>query len=452
MMATDLTCIPGKSRNIRGLLSAPVDASSLAVFRILFGCIMAGGMMRLLLKGWVKTLYLDPAFHFPWLAWVTPWPGNWMYLHVTALVILATGIALGFCYRVSAILFCLGFTYLEFIDRTTYLNHYYLVSLLSALLVCVPAHGKWSLDARLYPHKARETVPAWSIWVFRFQITVIFLFSGIAKLNADWLFHAQPLRVWLTAKSDLLVVGPWLAQPSVAWIASWFGAIYDLSIPFLLFSARTRLAGFFAILFFHVLTALLFPIGIFPWLMIASSLLFFPPDWPRRIRAFHRSQTGQTTVWDHRPLQLLSRPALILLAVYCGIQILVPLRSWCYPQQGAWDGRGFNFSWRVMLVEKCGHVDFYDFDPLTGERQLVDLRPYITARQRFMMAQDPYLIRQFAQFLGRKLTVELRGHQIQVDAFATLNGYPSQPLIRSEVNLAAQPSDDWVVPFTPGDR
>jgi hypothetical protein len=33
---------------------------------------------------------------------------------------------------------------------------------------------------------------------------------------------------------------------------------------------------------FHVLTSVLFPIGIFPWLMIALTPIFFDPSWPRR--------------------------------------------------------------------------------------------------------------------------------------------------------------------------
>src|SRR5262249_46637067 len=115
-----------------------------------------------------------------------------------------------------------------------------------------------------------------------------------------------------------------------------------------------------------------------------------------------------------------------LLTAFCVVQLLMPLRSWLYPQQGAWDTRGFNFAWRVMLVEKTGDAEFFEFDPTTGKRERIPLEQYISPRQRTMMAQDPFMIRQLAQFLGRKRDASRRGREIRVDAFATLNGRPSQ--------------------------
>jgi len=39
--------------------------------------------------------------------------------------------------------------------------------------------------------------------------------EGVAKLNPDWLFAAQPMRIWLMANSGLPVIGSWLAEPWV---------------------------------------------------------------------------------------------------------------------------------------------------------------------------------------------------------------------------------------------
>jgi vitamin K-dependent gamma-carboxylase len=429
-------------------LSLPVDAASLAAFRILFGCVMGVAMIRFLAKGWVKTLYLDPVFHFPWCSWITPWPGNGMYFHIAALIVLVFGIAVGFCYRFCAILFCAGFTYLEFIDRTTYLNHYYLVSLLSGLLIFLPAHCKWSVDARLNSQVASETIARWQIGLLRFQIGVVFVFAGLAKLNPDWLFSAQPMRMWLMARSDLPVIGSWLAEPSVAYAASWFGALYDLSVPFLLLWPRTRVVALGALIFFHGMTALLFPIGMFPWIMITASLLFLPPDWPRRLLLRKQNVEGVVASQSLKPgAPRLSAAGAVFLVIYCGAQILVPLRSWFHPQQGAWEMRGFNFAWRVMLVEKTGYVEFYEFDPATGSRERIPVAGYITRRQQTMMAQDPFLIRQFSQFLGRERNVKEMGHEIRADAFATLNGHPSQRLIVAEANLAGELPEEWIAPF-----
>ena len=40
-----------------------------------------------------------------------------------------------------------------------------------------------------------------------------------------------------------------------------------------------------AVVGFHLVTGMLFPIGVFPWVMIAGALVFFPPDWPGRLAA-----------------------------------------------------------------------------------------------------------------------------------------------------------------------
>ena len=109
-----------------------------------------------------------------------------------------------------------GFTYVELIDKTTYLNHYYLVSLLSGLLVVLPAHAIWSVDAWRRPRVFAPAIPSWTVNLLRVQIGIVDFFAGLAKINGDWLLHAQPLRIWLAANSDLPVVGPLFAP---LWIA-----------------------------------------------------------------------------------------------------------------------------------------------------------------------------------------------------------------------------------------
>ena len=131
-----------------------IDAASLAAFRILFGLLMAVSTVRFMALGWVDEFYVQPAFHFTWdpFPWVTPLPAPLMHLLFVALAVLALAIAAGFHYRLCMALFFIGFTYVELIDKTYYLNHYYLVSLLSGLMIFLPANTVWSLDT------ARDTV------------------------------------------------------------------------------------------------------------------------------------------------------------------------------------------------------------------------------------------------------------------------------------------------------
>ncbi len=423
-------------------LGHPVDVASLAVFRILFGVLMAVAMARFLAKGWVKEFYIDPAFFFTYdgFSWVRPLPGPWMYLVVSIVGLSALGVAAGSCYRLSAATFFLGFTYLELIDRTTYLNHYYLVSLLAGLLVFLPAHREFSVDARRRPALRADSIPFGIIGLLRFQIGVVYFFAGLAKLNGDWLLRAQPLRIWLRAHMDLPIIGPWLAETWVAFAASWAGAIFDLTIVFFLARRRTRAAAYIAVVGFHIATALLFRIGMFPWIMMASALVFFPPDFPRRW--IGRRDEGARSV--HTRLQL---RWLFPAVVYCAIQLWLPLRAWFAGGNSGWDYAAFNFSWRVMLVEKRGAAELIARDPETGRTWRVSPRDYLTRRQEMVMAQDPAMIQAFARHVARSAQSGSSAIEVRADAFATLNGRASRRLIDPTVDLVSAPLADCLVPF-----
>ena len=96
-----------------------------------------------------------------------------------------------------------------------------------------------------------------------------------------------------------------------------------------------------------------------------------------------------------------------------------------------------------MLVEKTGYTEFYAVNPSTKERERIQISDYITARQEMMMAQDPHLVLAMAQYLAHKLP----GSEIYVDAYATLNGHPSQKIVRNDVNLASAKITNWIIPL-----
>ena len=188
------------------ILFRPIDPASLAAFRVLFGLLMLVSAGRFFANGWIDRFFVQPSFHFKYwgFSWVKAGPPWAMYLAFGVLAALAALVTLGLFYRVAIVLFFLLFTYLQLIDVTLYLNHYYLVSLLALLLVFVPAHATWSLDARLRPRSMTvpATVPAFALYALRFQVAVVYTSAGLAKLQSDWLLEAQPLNLWLTSLTD----------------------------------------------------------------------------------------------------------------------------------------------------------------------------------------------------------------------------------------------------------
>src|SRR4051812_4165599 len=322
--------------------SRPVDGASLAVVRIAFGLVGVLVAVRTIAHGWVEQLYAGPRHHFTYagFGWVHAPSVAGTYLLVSVMGLAAAGVALGWRYRLALTVFLLAFAWLELIDVTTYLNHYWFVTLFAVGLLAVPAHACWSLDARRT--RARHaTVPFGAVVLVCAQVGVVYVFAGLAKLHTDWLLHGLPLRMWLPAHADLAIIGPWLAEPPVAIALSWAGAAFDLLVVPALCYRRTRPFAWIAVVAFHLLTWRLFPmIGVFPWLMIAASTAFFAPDWPRRLAAWVRRAplVVPPTRRDAAETHTMRLPAVFVVAglVWIAVQLLLPLRGLVIPGDARW--------------------------------------------------------------------------------------------------------------------
>ena len=197
---------------------------------------MFASTLRFILKGWVKEFYIDPNYYFTYYGfdWVTPFKENGMYILFGLLLCCTLFITFGLFYRISISIYFLLFTYVELIDKTYYLNHYYFISLLSFILIFLPLHRNFSLDAFIGICKKTSHVKSWTINVIKLQIGIVYFFAGIAKLNYEWLFEAQPLINWLKHLSDFPLIGQLFMEDYTAYLFSWAGALFDLSIFFIL--------------------------------------------------------------------------------------------------------------------------------------------------------------------------------------------------------------------------
>lgn len=441
-----------------------VSIAPLIVFRLIFGALMLFGVLRFIANDWVEKLYILPAHHFGFLGfeWVKPLPGQWMYLPFILMGIGALGILLGLAYRFSAGMFALLFTYVELIDKTNYLNHYYFVSLMAFLMVIVPANRHFSLDAVLRPSIRKHVTSRWHIWILQFQLAVVYVFAGIAKINADWLLHAEPLRTWLQAHHHLPLVGKFLKETWVAYVFSWFGCVYDLLIVVGLTSARWRPVAYCFVVVFHFITWCLFPIGVFPWVMIFSTLIFFSAEFHHAVL---RKLGAPIKEIKEEQLNSTSSPILMkaFLMVYISIQLLVPMRYLLYSGDLFWHEQGFRFSWRVMLMHKEGYATYIVEDRKTGEQLIVDHSSFLTPIQLDQVVTQPDMILQYARiiqqeydgkplyFSGKKRV--LINPIVRAEIVVALNGRPSQLFVSKKHDLTAIPYDlcnrDWLEPFHP---
>ncbi len=438
-------------------LERPVDPAGLAAVRVLFGVTMAIATARFVAKGWVDELLVAPPYHFTYLGfdWVKPFSHDAMLAWFVVMGMAALALALGLFTRVAAALFCLMFTYAELIDKATYLNHYYLASLLALLLVFVPSETVWSLDAWRRRRRGLATpasVPALSYWVLRAQMACVYVYAGAAKLDADWLLRAEPLRTWLRSRVESPLLTGLAAEPWVAYAMSWAGAAFDLGIVPLLLFRRTRPFALVAAVAFHLTIWLLFPVGIFSFVMLGAISVFFEPSWPRRF-------VGRAlTLAPYAPSGAFAAPArwaFALSAAYVVVQVLVPLRFALYPGTANWTEQGFRFSWRVMLIEKSGKVE-YDVVGDTSEARVFP-REELTPLQLRQMSTQPDMIADYARHLRERF--EQRGFanvRVYADAWVSFNGRRSQRLVDPTVDLAAADRSfapkRWILPLAEENR
>lgn len=418
-------------------LRMPIDAASLAIARIAFGLIMVWEVCRYFTFGWIRDYYIDPELHFTYygFGWVRPWPGEFMYLHFALMGVAALCIALGLFYRLATVFFFLAFTFVFLLDQAYYLNHFYLISLVSFLFIFVPAHRMWSLDARYRPAIRNDSVPTWSLWIMRFQVGVAYFYGGIAKLNQDWL-QGEPLRTWLAGDTDFPVIGQYFTEDWMIYLISYSGLAIDLLVVPLLLWRRTRVLAYAVVLAFNLSNAALFYIGVFPWMMIALTTLYFDPSWPRRILLVWR-KPPQSDI----PSRITASGFLVgvFLCVYVALQVLMPLRHWLYPGNPSWTEEGHRFAWHMKLRTKDVDAKFFAHDHDNDVVYEVDPLDYLTHRQAGKMEDKPDMILQFCHFVADDLRRQgVNDLEVRASIVASLNARPYQLLIDPDTNLAAQ--------------
>ncbi len=457
------------NKNLQTYLNSHIEAAPLAVFRVFFGILMFVSIVRFWSYGWIEKFYIAPEFHFTFygFSWVRPL-GEWTYGLYLICAVSSIMIALGWKYRIAMISFFLSFTYIELMDKTMYLNHYYFISILSFLLIFLPAGHYFSLDTLSRKRKKNSSqtssgvigyVPRWTIDSVKLLLCIVYIYAGLAKLNSDWLFKAMPLKIWLPSKFDIPLIGNLVSEEWVQYAFSWIGAGYDLLIPFLLLWKPTRMFAFFMVVIFHVLTRVLFPIGMFPYIMIVSALIFFETGFHKKVITilskvikYPKSLLDVTTVW--KPVSIKRyKISLYIIALFFCIQLLLPWRYILYPGELFWTEEGYRFSWRVMLMEKSGYAQFKIKDGVTGKRFYVNNADFLTPLQEKQMSFQPDFILEYAHYLRDHFTAQ--GHQnieVYVESFVALNGRLSTTYIDPDVNLAEiQESFKhkyWIKPFT----
>jgi len=449
---------PGQHRlfiaRIREYLGSRCDVASVAFFRVAFAAVILGHVYVYFSNGLIEYHFGAPEHHLSYFGfeWVRAFSFAGMRRVYFLMALAAIGVGIGLCYRVSATLLFITFTFTFLAEAAQFQNHYYLICLISFLLILIPAHRSFSIDAILVPQRSSSVIPNWCRLLLIFQLSVPYVYGGLVKLNSDWL-HGMPVGMWISERSDLPIVGPLLTERSTAWFISYFGLVLDLLIVPLLLWRRTRLFAFGVSTLFHLSNSILFSIDVFPWMMILTTPVFFSPGWPRRFFPVALMPTESTASDRTRQSGGLHAVTALFLVVYVSWQLLFPFRHFLYPGNPGWTEEGQQFAWRMMLRRKEVFFRVYATDGPSRSTLEVPVGRLMTSRQIMELAVSPDQMVACAPFFAAKASeAGMRDVEIRAVVLTSLNGRKPQLQIDPTLNLLTQSRTIWpqpgIVPLT----
>jgi len=423
-----------------------IDNSSLIVFRIFFGFLVACESFGTILTGWVKRVLIDPEFTFSFigLEWLQPLPGFGMYCYFSLMGIFGLAIMLGYRYQIAIISYTILWAGVYFMQKSSYNNHYYLLLLISFLLILLPANRYASLDVKQNRVSEEKTMPYWISLLFIIQIGIVYVYASLAKFYPDWLdgTFAKNLLSGTTTRPFFLEL---FSQKWFYLFIAYAGILFDLLIvPFLLFK-KTRTLALIASIIFHIFNSITLQIGIFPFFALTFALFFYEPETIRRIFLRKKSRLENENVnqnfYGKKIVYFLMIPYLV-------IQLLLPLRHHLIEGDVLWTEEGHRLSWRMMLRERSGYIIFRIKDLKTGDESFYNYSKNLTNKQAQNLATKPDFIWQYCQ----RIKKEYQGKHIAIyiDCKNSINRKELKTLIDPKFDMAKAEWDyfghnEWVL-------
>lgn len=411
------------------ILFKNIDGSAIIVFRILFGFLVACESFGTILTGWVKNVFILSNFSFSFIGfeWLQPLPGYGMYYYFSIMGLTGLGIMLGYRYRLNIILFTILWSGVYFMQKSSYNNHYYLLVLISFLMIFIPANQEKSLDTKFGYTQKKHSIPNWIQLLFIIMISIVYVYAAIAKLYPDWLNGTFTRN--LLSGTD---VSPFFQNLfSKKWFylfIAYSGIAFDLLIiPFLLYK-RTRTVALIATFIFHIFNSITLKIGIFPYFALGFALFFYDPKKIRKIFFKEEIEIENTfNFYGKKIVYFLVMPFIIL-------QLLLPLRHHLIEGDVLWTEEGHRLSWRMMLRERSGFIIIKIKDNKTHEEKIYNYHENLTVKQAHQLAVKPDFIWQYCQ----RIKEEYKGKDISIyiNCRNSINRKAHQVLIDPDYDMA----------------
>lgn len=163
-------------------ISRPVPARPVGMARIVIGI---AALIRAVEGIRILSPLFDPiTVRLPYVAWLPDPDRTWVVGLLAVWISAAAAFTLGWKTRWAGSLLAVAILGVLLLDQQSYSNHLYLMVLLVVLLTAADSGAALSLDTR---HVSRSTVPAGPVLLMKLQISIVYLFAGLTKINDPFL-------------------------------------------------------------------------------------------------------------------------------------------------------------------------------------------------------------------------------------------------------------------------
>ena len=499
--------IEKSSNDFKQYLYKPIEPSSISYFRICFGILISWQAWIMIEESWTWTLFTQKAMYFKYwpFEFVSPMNPTMMIAIIVVMGICGIFVASGIFYRLSSLLIFTIFTYIFLIEKARYENHLYLICLISFIMIFIPA-GKHLTFPSIFKTRNPKTLtlPNWPLFLLRSQIGIVYIFAGIAKLNTDWIYRAEPLTQWMLTYKGPEIIGNSVSNSITPWIMTYSAITIDLFALPLLCYKKTRVFTYLTLVVFHLFNAHLFGIGIFPFLMILSTAIFFDHQWIKNltnnIKTFNYKKISYLIIGlgigyiigsflqikGEHPIGIVGAIGIAIFSsnidepfkrqgnhvfnptntspktsksttrklsetlvlysiiIWISFQLLIPMRHLVIPGNVNWTNEGHYFAWRMKLNNKEAKGIFTITDNINKVTWNLDPRMFLTELQYETMLTRPNLILQFVRYVENHL--KNNGYpdiSIKSDIIISMNSAPTNSLIDKNMDLT-KVSDKWL--------
>jgi len=411
-----------KIDNIAQALTEKVDGRYLALMRMLLGLVLVKEAHRIYNS--IYAFYLEPDFllKWPFLEWIPLLPGDFLYGGALILGICGVLTLAGYATKITSALAWVIYAYFLFLDCSYYNNHYYLIFLLLFLFSFCDAGEQWSI--RQWLTRSSGKVPAWNIGILRFQIALVYFAGGTSKLNADWL-SGRTMQASLESGAYRSLADIFPGHMDLTGLLLTHGGwIFDMLVPVLLLNKKTRWWVLPFLIVFHVTNMFNLSIGVFPYMMLGATVIFFGDG----VRDVYR-ECLSGSISAHQ------KKVCWLFFAYIAFQVLFPLRHHLIRGDYNVTGEGYAFSWKM----KGNAVALHRFEIFIRNKKNnheIDLPVTLNNKQYNRMSGMPVVNVYFADQVAKRAeeVYRLQRKDLIIKAYISVSLNNSRPFYLLDTN------------------